>query len=197
MLHFVMSRHALYRQVYQHRVLLASDALSRTIVERARSVKLKFADSTMTKALNATSYKDLSLEDINNMRESWWRYHIHQWIKEDDAILAELSNRLINRRLFKTVRLQESDNLDELSSHAKKAVEQAGFDPTYYLHIASAKDVHKGDKKHSMSVLTEEGKKKSLKECEEIFEVLVNESKQYGTWLIMPKEAKILLGRSR
>ena len=192
-----MSRHALYRQVYQHRVLLASDALSRTIVERARSVKLKFADSTMTKALNATSYKDLSLEDINNMRESWWRYHIHQWIKEDDAILAELSNRLINRRLFKTVRLQESDNLDELSSHAKKAVEQAGFDPTYYLHIASAKDVHKGDKKHSMSVLTEEGKKKSLKECEEIFEVLVNESKQYGTWLIMPKEAKILLGRSR
>ena len=35
MLHFMVSRHAMYRQIYQHRVLLAADMLNKAVVQRA------------------------------------------------------------------------------------------------------------------------------------------------------------------
>ena len=41
MMHFVVSRHAMYRQVYQHRVLLAADTLNKAVVLRARAMRSK------------------------------------------------------------------------------------------------------------------------------------------------------------
>jgi HD superfamily phosphohydrolase len=59
MLHFMVSRHAMYRQIYQHRVLLAADMLNKAVVQRARDLgnDLEFADDIMWAALNAKNAK--------------------------------------------------------------------------------------------------------------------------------------------
>ena len=105
MMHFALSRHAMYRQIYQHRVLLAADTLNIAIAKRARELKaagaVVFADTAMDAVLSAHHPDELSLDTIFAMRESWWRYHLFQWSLSTDAVLQDLSNRLLNRMLFK------------------------------------------------------------------------------------------------
>ncbi|RMG44007.1 MAG: HD domain-containing protein [Candidatus Dadabacteria bacterium] len=200
MMHFAMSRHAMYRQIYQHRVLLAADMLNKAIAKRARmiSTKLNFCDDTMQHVLSACSAADLSLEDIFNMREAWWRYHLMHWAESDDNILADLASRLLNRNLFKTVRVREDDNRDELIKETEHVVKSAGFDPEYYLHVVSNSNVNQSDYENSMLVMLDDGRVLSLSQAEPLFESLVAEAEHTTReWLVVPAEAKKLLGRER
>lgn len=200
MMHFAVSRHAMYRQVYQHRVILSTDTLNRSLVARARTLgsKLNYCDQTMRDVLDASSAEKLPLDALFEMRECWWRYHLMQWLKSSDKILADLSHRLINRKLLKTVRVTDHDHQERLLDAAKMAVTESGYDPAYYLHQVSTMDMHEGDNRQSMQVLMDDGRVLSLGEAEPLFTSMVKESSHYlRSWLVLPEEAKALLGRSR
>ena len=199
MMHFMVSRHAMYRQVYQHRVQLATDTLTAAVVKRARDLggKIDFCDNAMQNALEAKSASDLTLKTIFNMRESWWRYHLSRWSEGNDAILSDLSLRILNRRLLKTVRVSSNDDSDKLYASAKAAVENAGFDSRYYLHHIEAANMHMGDSKQSMSVIMDDGRLISLAAADPLFDALLIDRGQKNRWLALPAEAKALLGRKR
>lgn len=197
MMHFSVSRHAMYRQLYQHRVLLAADMLNKAIAQRARDLgsKIGFCDETMRAALEASSPEELSVETIYQMREPWWRYHLTRWCTDGDPILGDLSNRLVNRKLLKTVRLLDGAAESELLSAANRAVREAGFDPRYYLHEISTLDMHASDLEQSMPVLMDDGTIKKLTDADPLFKTLLIESKQnQRRWLALPQEAKERLG---
>lgn len=208
MMHFAVSRHALYRQIYQHRVLLAADTLNRAIAQRARDIisgKIEskqelFADDTMRRVLAATSVTELSLSDIFAMTESWWRYHVSRWSSSNDLILRDLTTRLLSRRLFKTVRVEDSGGGTSSPSlaEASQAVERAGFDPRYYLHSVSTTDTHVNDLEQSMAVLHDSGKLSALTDADPLFRTLLSETGAAPKrWFVMPGEAKGMLGRKR
>jgi HD superfamily phosphohydrolase len=200
MMHFTLSRHAMYRQVYQHRVLLAADTLYRAVVQRARDLgpDVPFADEVMTQVLRARSPEDLTLDTVFWMRESWWRYHLMRWSQGGDSILADLASRLLERRLFKTVRIHEVDSPQALREQAVTAVVSAGFDPQYYLHVVSTSDVHTGDYQSPMLVQMDDGRLRHLTDAEPLFQALVRESRgSTKQWLALPEKAKRLLGRVR
>ncbi len=202
MIHFIISRQAMYRQVYQHRVLLAADGLCKAIVSRASDLSdhITFADATMNNVLKAKNHKDLSLEDIFLMRESWFRYHLHHWSQSKDKTLADLSTRFINRKLFKTVRINTDDNIEDLTFQAKEELNNLRLDPKYYLQTVSTRDVHASDYKHSIRVLNNTGEVKELQDVEPLFKSIADTSKSkenQKTWLVMPEIAKVALGRKR
>lgn len=200
MMHFAVSRHAMYRQLYQHRVLLAADTLSQFLVKRARELegKLPFADDTMQAVLAVKSPEELKLDEVFKMRESWWRYHITRWSESSDSILADISSRIINRKLLKTIRIKSTDNADELTQKAKDAITQIGLDPDYYLSTISTKDVHAGDSQQSMLVMMDDGRTRNISDVEPLFSALVTETKSSSkTWLALPAAAKELVGRKR
>ena len=200
MMHFMVSRHAMYRQVYQHRVLLAADTINKAIVQRARELgsDIPFADETMQLALAAKSVDSLSLEAIFTMRESWWRYHLMRWKDGNDLILADLSDRLLHRRLFKTVRVKSTDDKEKLSLVCAELCTTLGFSPQYYLHDVAAGNVHSGDTKQSMLVQLDDGSVITLAEADPLFQAMVSASRfSERCWLAMPKEVKTKLGRSR
>lgn len=200
MMHFAVSRHAMYRQVYQHRVILSTDMLNRAIAQRARDIKarLNFCDTTMSRVLDAEDADKLPLDTIISMREAWWRYHTLQWRESTDGILADLSARLIDRRLLKTVRVQQHEPIEELQARAADAVHRAGYDSHYYLHTVSTSDMHESDHRQSMLVLMDDGRVRTLPEADPLFLSMVSESKQFQrSWLVLPEEAKQLLGRNR
>lgn len=193
MMHFAVSRHAMYRQVYQHRVMLAADMLNVAVARRARDLgaKLFFADDVMRATLASSSPMDLPLEYIFKIRESWWRYHLTQWADGSDPILADLSSRLLNRRLFKTIRIESDDRREQLLEDARKAVKECGFDPHYYLHQVSTLDVHEGDLHQSMQVRMENGKLLDLAEADPLFKALLTETKSaQRSWIVLPESAK-------
>lgn len=199
MLHFAISRHAMYRQIYQHRVLLAADCLIRAIVERARDLgpQLEFADAVMQRVLDSKTAEQLRLDDIFLMREPWWRYHILNWQRSRDSILADLSQRLINRRLLKTVRINPDEDASKLIDLASQAVQDCGYNPKYYLHTVSTKDVYTEDLKQSMLAIMDNGKSQSLAKADPLVNVLSSAEQQQRQWLVMPAEAKVKLGRNR
>jgi HD superfamily phosphohydrolase len=200
MMHFAVSRHAMYRQIYQHRTLLAADVLAAAIAKRARDLEdcVCFADEAMRQVLRAQDALLLPLNVIFEMRESWWRYHLFKWSQSQDKILADLAGRLLSRRLFKTVRIRPNDNEAELHRQADEAVRACGFDPSYYLHKVSAFDVHEGDAQQSMLVSGIDGDLASLSTAEPLYRELLSASSNFDrAWLVMPLEAKMRLGRER
>ena len=196
MLHFMVSRHAMYRQIYQHRVLLAADMINKAVVQRARDLgaQLEFADEVMQRALAATSAKDLTLDTMFEMRESWWRYHMARWSRSRDPILRDLSDRILHRRLFKTVRVMGSSGRAQMITEATKALESLHMDPRYYLHEITTADVHAGDSKQSMLVQLDNGQVVTLSEADSLIRSMAANSVQsQRSWLAMPAEAKRLL----
>lgn len=196
MMHFAVSRHAMYRQIYQHRVLLAADMLNRAVVQRARDLAgdIPFCDDTMRAALTARSADELSLDEIFNMREEWWRYHLLRWRSSSDEILADLSDRLVHRRLLKTFRLTDPEHFDAAWERAVKAVREAGFDPRYYLSKVSTVDVHSGDSKQSMLVMLDSGELLTLSQADPLFGAMAGESRLgKREWLALPAQAKAIL----
>jgi HD superfamily phosphohydrolase len=200
MMHFMVSRHAMYRQVYQHRVLLAADTLNKAVVQRARDLgdALEFADDVMKSALAAPNAPTLSLDTMFQMRESWWRYHLMRWARSSDSILRDLSDRILYRRLFKTIRIDDEHKRDLSIESVKACLEKLGFDPRYYLHQVSTADVHAGDTRQSIMVQLDSGEISTLSETDPLFKAMVSVSKfSKRSWFALPKEVKVELGRPR
>ena len=69
-------------------------------------------------------------------------FHIKQWQSSDDRILADLSKRFLNRRLFKIFDLDMPEaERQEFLEKARNLVEKAGFDADYYFVEDRAGDV--------------------------------------------------------
>ena len=200
MMHFAVSRHAMYRQLYQHRVILTIDTLNASVVQRARDLgnKLAFMDESMRDVLAAQDPSTLSLRSVFWMRESWWRYHLARWAISEDKVLSDLADRLLHRRLLKTVRVGDSDDYQGMWQQAQAAVSKAGFDPRYYLHRISTSDTHIGDRHQSMPVVMDDGSIKYLGQADPLFQALIQQTAESNrVWYAMPLEAKELLGRKR
>ena len=200
MMHFAIARHSMYRQVYQHRVLLASETLNKAIAQRARELgpALNFADPHMKLVLSAKTSLDLPLTTIFALRESWWKYHLFQWSQDQDPILSDLCDRLLSRRLLKTVRVRSEDDREKLLLEAEDAVRKAKFDPRFYLHEITSSDMHAGELQQPMMVQMDNGRLEPLQKSEPLWNAMVTESKKLDrSWLVMPEEAKKQLGRER
>ena len=152
----------------------------------------------MQSALAAKSASDLTLSTMFEMRESWWRYHLSRWATSSDSILRDLSLRILNRRLFKTVRVSDTSHRDSLIKEATHALEAAGLDPRYYLHEISTADVHAGDSRQSMLVQLDNGGVITLSEADPLIKSMASESKlSKRSWLALPAEGKSKLANFR
>lgn len=202
MMHFAVSRHAMYKQIYQHRVILASDVVNQAIAQRARDLltegkaNIFFHDEVMHKVLNSKNPQLLSLQDLFFIREPWWRYHILQWMNSSDSILSDLCSRLVNRKLFKTIRLS-LNNISDIEK-AKEALEKRGLIPSYYLHVIETAPIHSGDSRQSLIVQYDDGQQRTLSEADPLFQsLLLSGAGNQKKWLVVPGEIKEELGRER
>jgi hypothetical protein len=142
---YLQARFYMFRQVYFHHSLRASENMLISILRRAVELladnKLNFylVDSPLAKLLAArtmTTKEFLSLDDHDVM------FHIKQWIGEKDIVLKDLCYRFINRRLFKSIDVNWSKvNEEEFLNAAREIISNAGFAEDYYLLKDSARDV--------------------------------------------------------
>lgn len=212
--HFFVARDSMYRQVYQHRVLQSADLLNQKIVQRIRDILQEtntakspadiaetckslniFVDNTMLELLCANNYaQELPLKILFNMTESWWKYHLDAWCTSDDKILSDLSLRLRDRRLLKTIRVDVDANLLEVAS---KLAEENGYDPRYYVAIVDSTDKHRADNEPSPLILKDNGVLTPVSEIEPMIAYLGQARPIAKNWLALPKSIKALLQKRR
>src|SRR5690606_17646861 len=132
------------------------------------------------------------------MREAWWRYHLMQWSECKDTTLADLSDRLLNRRLLKTIRINSQEEKEKLIDKTCQLLNQHGLDPKYYLHEVTTQDVHASDSRQSMLGEIDNNHVQQIGEVEPLFNTLVNETKtSQKSWLVVPELIKHELGLER
>ncbi|MDI3316729.1 MAG: hypothetical protein QJR14_03790 [Bacillota bacterium] len=129
----------MYQQVYHHKTTRGAERLFQAVVRRARLLcrqGLLPREAPLAPILLGTAGVEeyLELDDV----ELW--VALKRWREGPDPILADLSRRLLERRLFKPVYRRTFREVDEeavAEAHrlAADEVRAAGCDPEFYLHL--------------------------------------------------------------
>ncbi|MGD9564134.1 MAG: HD domain-containing protein [Pyrinomonadaceae bacterium] len=142
---YLQARYYMFRQVYFHRTLRAAESVLHSILRRALVLFGAGGNVWHQPGLSFEKVlrgEKLSLAEHLTLDDSDILYHIKQWRHAEDAILADLSRRFLNRRLFKAFDLDmPEDEKERFLADARQAVEAAGFDPDYYFVEDKAGDV--------------------------------------------------------
>jgi HD superfamily phosphohydrolase len=142
---YLQARYYMFRQVYFHRTLRSAEAVLVSALKRARTLieagnlQFRIPGSVFEKLLLGqpmTTSEFLQLDDTD------LTFHLKQWTRERDQILADLSRRFIERKLFKAIDLElASEQIEPFWLQARRLVSRAGFDPDYYLIMDRAVDI--------------------------------------------------------
>jgi HD superfamily phosphohydrolase len=142
---YLQARYYMFRQVYFHRTLRSAEAVLRSILRRALTLleagePVWYApDTAFEKVLRRRS---LSITEHLEVDDSDVLFHVKQWQRASDGILADLSRRFTGRRLFKAIDLDMPlAERPVFLSAARECIAQAGYDPEYYFIEDRASDV--------------------------------------------------------
>jgi HD superfamily phosphohydrolase len=134
---YLQARYYMFRQVYFHRTLRAAEAVLQSLLRRALTLhgqgrSVWYATGTAFEKI--IRREPLNLSDHISFDDSDLLFHIKQWQSSEDSILADLSRKFVDRRLFKAFDLDMPlDECRGFIADVRAIVEQAGFDPEYYL----------------------------------------------------------------
>ncbi|WP_430790116.1 HD domain-containing protein [Virgibacillus flavescens] len=138
---YIMSRYQMYWQVYFHPVTRSAEVILSKILHRAKHL----FESNYTFKLEPTHFisffhEQVDLKDYLKLDESIVSYYFQAWQEEDDAILRDLCERFMNRRLFKYVEFNPNSQMNEWME-LYKLFQEADINPEYYLEVDSSSDL--------------------------------------------------------
>jgi uncharacterized protein len=141
---YLQARYYMFRQVYFHRTLRSAEAVLRSALRRALELVAKgeevwCASGAVTKVLGRQT---LAITEHLELDDSDVIFHLKQWQHSRDSILGDLSQRFVDRRLFKAIDLDMPENeRGEFLDAARSVVARGGFAPEYYFIEDRASDV--------------------------------------------------------
>lgn len=131
---YLMSRYQMYWQIYFHPVTRSSEIILRQIFKRAKQLmKQNFNFRFMLDPLPQLFEGSLSVKEYLQLDEALIQTAFTQWRKENDAILRELCERFMDRRLYKYVEIEQHDV--PLMDDIRKAFAEVGLEPEYDVEI--------------------------------------------------------------
>lgn len=142
---YLQARYYMFRQVYFHRTLRSAEAVLRSALRRALELTASGGDvwrAHGTAFEKILTRSPLTLADHMELDDAEVTFHLKQWQRSDDRVLADLARRFVGRRLFKAIDLDmpEAERADFLDA-ARESVARMGFDPAYYFIEDHAGDV--------------------------------------------------------
>ncbi len=142
---YLQARYYMFRQVYFHRTLRSAEVVLKAVLRRALELEKQGNGpwrATGTAFESVLRGEKLGLQQHLEIDDSDILYHIKRWQNADDPVLADLSGRFLNRRLFKVFDLDmPEDTQKEFLNDVKTIVEKNGLDPDYYFLEDKAGDV--------------------------------------------------------
>jgi HD superfamily phosphohydrolase len=160
---FILARLFMFQQVYFHKTSRASEFMLSRILARASSLLVDGARLASTPAAIAARAvgRNPTLGEYLAMDDTVMWVAISAWRETADRVLADLSQRLIARRLFKTYQLYgEHASLGrrlELLDRARDVARKAGLDPDIYVGLDVAVDAPFDDYDEPLAVIFPDG----------------------------------------
>ncbi|ARI76026.1 HD domain-containing protein [Halobacillus mangrovi] len=138
---YIMSRYQMYWQVYFHPVTRSAEVILSKILHRAK-VLYEEGYTFKLKPIHFLSFFEgkPTLKEYLALDEAVALYYFQMWMEEEDAILSDLCDRFVNRRLFKYIEFNPNSQMNEWME-LYKLFAKAGLDPDYYLVVDSSSDL--------------------------------------------------------
>lgn len=136
---YIMARYQMYWQVYYHPVARSFDAVLVSLFKRMSDldqINPRLIDDVAMFRPFLNGQKP-SLEDHFRLDEASSIAGFMRLTRSKDPILSDLSQRLLNRKLFQYEDIEEEQRLDDL----KKKLESKNYDPKYYLAQDAPKQI--------------------------------------------------------
>ena len=132
---YILSRHQMFMQVYFHPATRSMEVLMKVILKRAKDLYQEDRDyfSLTSPLLLPFFEKKVGLEDYLALDDGVMNTYFQNWMQSSDPLLADLAQRFVNRKIFKSVIFQDQDQKD--LQVLTKLVEKVGFDPNYYTAV--------------------------------------------------------------
>ncbi|WP_214774264.1 HD domain-containing protein [Exiguobacterium sp. s37] len=195
---YIMRRYQMYWQVYLHPATRSSDLLLKAILERAQELYeggYKF-NMTPKHFLPIFERNGMSLEQYLRLDETVVYFYFQEWMEEDDAILADLASRFVNRRLLKYKNFPEANRVRYME-RLRQTMETIGLPPTYYLLEDQLSqlpyDLYKGQGKYEGIYLQmNDGERKEISEVSMLVQSILN-SRQSDEKIYYPEDVLLNL----
>lgn len=165
---FILARLFMFQQVYLHKATRAAEWMIRTVLARASRV---IADGERLpgtpRAIELAAHGEPpSLGDYLELDDAVIAVAMHGWEQARDPALADLSQRVRVRRLFKTYELfgehaTEEGRLVALET-ARNVARERGLDPELYVGLDVAADVPFGGEEEQLVVVFAKGPPRAL-----------------------------------
>ena len=142
---YLQARYYMFRQVYFHRTLRSAEAVLRSAVRRALALVASGIEVWCTRGSafeKLLERKQLTIGEHLSLDDSDVIFHMKQWQQSGDETLSDLSERFVNRRLFKAIDLDMPiDEREDFLDAARSVVQGAGFPAEYYFIEDRASDL--------------------------------------------------------
>lgn len=149
---YIIRRYQMYTQIYFHPASRSVELVLEKLLQRAKWLYQKNPNYFSLSAPKLVPFfKEITtLEDYLYLDDSILTSYFQSWIDSEDAILSDLAASFINRKLFKSLSLDEKDT--STLSALKQCIAAVGFDPDYYTGCHKTVDLpydsyHPRDKK--------------------------------------------------
>ncbi|WP_404455963.1 HD domain-containing protein [Virgibacillus necropolis] len=138
---YIMSRYQMYWQVYFHPVTRSAEVILSKILHRAKYLfESKYTFKLEPIHFISFFHEKVDLKDYLKLDEAVVSYYFQLWQEEDDAILRDLCERFMNRRLFKYIEFNPNSQMNEWME-LYKLFQEVDIDPEYYLEVDSSSDL--------------------------------------------------------
>lgn len=173
---YIMARYHMYWQVYLHPVARSYEIIVSMLFSRMKEIWQKdpsfFHDLSMF--VPFLSDDEVSIQKLHQMDESVVLYGCSLLLGKKDRILRDLSQRILDRKLFEYVEYS-AERLTDI----KERTRQYGYDPRYYVYLDHVMQrpysPYKGRKdSHVIWIVDEDGKLSELSEKSAIVHALIH-----------------------
>ena len=139
---YIVSRYQMYMQVYFHPVSRGMEQILKGLLRRAKD-SYQQPDHQMKTAIGLLEpflLQQWTLEDYLLLDDSVLNSYFVHWSQENDPVLADLSDRFLNRKPFKSILTNDAETM-QLTTALQAELFTAGFHPDYYLSENSSYDL--------------------------------------------------------
>ena len=193
---FLISRRLMYWQVYLHKTVLSAEQMLIHVMKRAKKISAEnqiiaapalshFFNHLSEDFTEETLHRFIALDDADIFSS------MKAWQSGEDVVLAELSKRLLNRKLFRIELRNEEVDPRELNALRQKLVAQTSLseeDANYFVMSGSTSNHAYSDYSAAIKILFKDGSVKNISEASDLPNLLMLQQPVVKYFICYPKE---------
>ncbi len=198
---FLISRQLMYWQVYLHKTVISAEVLLIKVLKRAHALCCSGTQLPCSPALEPFIRKVVTREDFLNNPDYLDMFcqlddfdiisSIKLWMNSKDKILSDLSKRVINRKLFRTILLDKKCTRDQMKQILKATAKQMRIcenDAISYIESGKIKAQAYDSAHNPISIFYRDGSLKDVSEASTTINFGLISGQKTKYYLSFPKE---------